>query len=109
MTVKNKDKAGNWQPGQSGNPRGRRPGTPNRVTLEAKAICNRLVDDPAYQKALLKRLRAGELHSAVETMLWYYAKGKPKERVEIGADKSLAALITEAVLGAAREREPDDA
>src|SRR6185503_7245506 len=32
-----------------------------------------------------------------EQMIWHYAKGKPKDRVEFGADKSLADLIREAV------------
>lgn len=33
---------------------------------------------------------------AMEPVVWYYAKGKPKEPVELGADKSLAYLIAEA-------------
>jgi hypothetical protein len=40
-----------------------------------------MVDNPAYRRALMKRLLAGELAPAMETMLWAYAKGKPKETV----------------------------
>jgi len=76
---------------------GRPPGVPNKVTAEAKAACNELVDDPLYRAALRKRLIAGTLAPAMETMLWYYGKGKPKERVEFGADKSLAELVAAAV------------
>jgi len=65
---------------------------PNKVTAEAKA-CNELVDDRTYRVALRKRLIAGELAPAVECMLWWYAKGKPTERLDLGADQSLAELI----------------
>lgn len=99
---------GRWKPGQSANPAGRPRGVPNKVTTEAKAACNAIVDDPDYRKNLLVRMRDGTVHSSVETMVWYYAKGKPKERVEIGADKSLATLITEAVTGRTSESTPDD-
>jgi len=43
--------------------------------------------------ALRKRLIAGKLAPAVECMLWWYAKGKPTERLDLGADQSLAELI----------------
>jgi hypothetical protein len=61
---------------------GRPKGTPNKATVEAKAACAALVDDPAYREALAKRLRAGKLSPAMECMLWHYAKGKPREHVE---------------------------
>jgi hypothetical protein len=83
---------------------GRPPGVPNKVTAEAKAACNELVDDLRYRAALKKRLIAGKLAPALETMLWYYAKGKPKERIEFGAHKSLAQLVEAAVN---RGRPPD--
>ena len=64
---------------------GRPKGAPNKATLEAKAICSALIDDPVYQQKLRDRLHAGELAPAVECMLWYYAKHKPSERMEIDA------------------------
>jgi hypothetical protein len=90
-------------PGQSGNPRGRPKGTPNKATAEAKAVCSRLVDDPVYQAKLQQRLRAGKLAPAVECMLWHYAKGKPKEQIEVDGSvdwevlaQRLASVRTEA-------------
>ncbi len=63
---------------------GRRKGTQNKATLEAKHAAAELVDDPEYRAGLRARLLAGTLAPALETMLWYYAKGKPREQAEIG-------------------------
>jgi len=60
---------------------GRRPGSVNKATTEAKAACAALVDDPDYRRLPGERLRAGTLSPAVECMLWHYAKGKPKDEV----------------------------
>ena len=62
---------------------GRRKGTPNRVTAEARQLCATLIDDPMYQAGLRKRLLAGTLPAHLEAMLWHYAKGKPKDHVEL--------------------------
>lgn len=59
---------------------GRRPGSLNKATIEAKTACAELVDDPEYRRRLGERLRSGKLSPAVECMLWYYAKGKRKTR-----------------------------
>jgi len=60
---------------------GRRPGSLNKATVEAKAACAALVDDPSYRQRLATRLRSGKLSPAVECMLWHYAKGKPREEL----------------------------
>lgn len=60
---------------------GRQPGSLNKATVEAKAACAELIDDPEYRRSLGKRLRAGKLSPAVECLLWFYAKGKPKEEL----------------------------
>ncbi len=61
---------------------GRKKGVPNKATAEVRAACVAIVDDAAYRRKLLARARAGTLPPAVECMLWHYAKGKPKDRVE---------------------------
>ena len=62
---------------------GRPRGTLNRVTVEVRAAAAALVDDPQYRQKLLHDMRKRRVLPAVETMLWYFAKGKPVERHEI--------------------------
>ena len=71
---------------------GRKKGTPNKATVEAKAACAAIVDDPVYRRKLKAAALARELPPVVETMLWHYAKGKPKERVEHSGHLELANL-----------------
>jgi hypothetical protein len=70
-----------FRPGQSGNPRGRTPGTQTKRTIEVRDVCNRLVDDPEYREALRRRLIGGTA-GGIEVLIWHYAKGKPVDRVE---------------------------
>jgi hypothetical protein len=62
---------------------GREKGTPNRVTVEARVAAAALVDDPAYRERLTQDMRARKVAPAIEQMLWYYAKGKPKEGIDL--------------------------
>ncbi len=70
-----------FKPGQSGNPRGRAPGTRNKVIRDARDAAQRLVDDPEYREALRARMVDGTA-GAMEALMWFYAKGKPVERAE---------------------------
>ena len=45
---------------------GRRKGTPNKVTAEARAVCAAILDDPTYRTNLTARARAGCVPSSVE-------------------------------------------
>ncbi len=74
-----------FKPGQSGNPNGRKKGVKNKATIAAKEAASRIIDDPAYIKKLHERALAGRLPPAVETMLWHYSKGKPKEVLEVSS------------------------
>lgn len=97
------------RPFVKGDPRaGRKPGAQNRTTVEAKAFCVRVLKDQRYVKSIWRRIKTDSLAPAVETMIWYYAAGKPKERVELGADKTLADLVREAIEGPPPEEEADE-
>jgi hypothetical protein len=77
------------QPGRpKGTPKtgGRKKGTPNKATVEARAFASSIVDDPKYQANLRKRALAGKLKPQIEAMLWHYAKGKPVERYQFVGD-----------------------
>lgn len=62
---------------------------PHAASKIVKLDCLAMVEDPTYRRQLLKDLRARKLRPAVECMLWYYAKGKPKEMVEHSGTLSL--------------------
>ena len=81
---------------------GRRPGSLNKATIEVKAACAELVDDPEYRRRLGARLRhqppeAYRPHvrqhrrrlrkcryafACTRMHVVYYVKGKPKEAIE---------------------------
>ena len=70
-----------FKPGQITNPNGRPRGTLNRVTVEVREVAHKLISSPHYVKTLMRRINAGEANH-MEPILWYYAYGKPVERVE---------------------------
>ena len=79
---------------------GRQKGTPNKSTqvkdlfknlkveeLEnAHEVAQSLVTDPAYIEKLRERLVSGRIAPFIESMLWYYAFGKPPETVMLKGD-----------------------
>lgn len=69
---------------------GRPPGARNKVTSEAREFATRIVESPEYRDMLMLRAVAGELQPAVECMLWYYAYGKPAERVDVTFQERVA-------------------
>ena len=83
--------AGSFQPGQSGNPSGKRPGTQNRTTIAAREAAALIVDDAEYRESLRARVIAGQAPH-METLLWFYVYGKPVDRVEQGGPGAFAAL-----------------
>lgn len=62
---------------------GRKKGTRNKNTRDAEAVCRKLIEDKGYRKSFKDRLHAGTLPGSLEAMLFHYAYGKPKERVEV--------------------------
>ena len=69
-----------FQPGQSGNPRGRPRGSRNRSGLAVREWGTRIVEDPQVQVRLLADARAGNLHPSVLAVLMAYAYGRPNLR-----------------------------
>lgn len=61
---------------------GRPKGAVGKIKREVAALAKSLVEDAEYQRSLKARLIAGKA-AQLEPILFYYAYGKPKERVEL--------------------------
>jgi hypothetical protein len=72
-----------WKKGQSGNPKGRQKGIPNKATIEIKEFCRGVLTSSKYRASLRARIADGRLPAAIESLMWYYAYGKPKETIEL--------------------------
>jgi hypothetical protein len=78
-------------------------GVPNRATLEIRETARQILNDPAYVKSLKRRLVAGRA-SHMETLLHYYAYGKPKDTVEqaIAQEVEIRSMSTEQLVAEAK-------
>ena len=71
---------------------GRPKGVPNKVTVEARDLAQKLLTEPTYCEKFKARLLAGELAPALEAMVWHYAYGKPIERIEVDAPEPVKVI-----------------
>jgi hypothetical protein len=62
---------------------GRKKGSLNKTTREAKELCASLLQNPTYLRNLRNRVLDGTLPPALEAMLWHYAYGVPKQTVAL--------------------------
>ena len=62
---------------------GRAKGQPNHATIEVRKAARKLMEDVNYRRALARRLHSGRLAPTMETTLWHYLYGEPKDRVEV--------------------------
>lgn len=80
-----------FQKGQGG----RKPGVPNRVTQEVREVAQNIIGNPDYLARLKVRIDRGTAPH-METLLWHYAYGKPKDVVQheaLGGESSPVAVI----------------
>lgn len=61
---------------------GRPKGSRNKTSLEIEALAKNLLESPEYRQSLKKRLIEGKAQ-AIEQILYYYAYGKPVDRIEL--------------------------
>ena len=74
---------------------GRRRGTPNRKTVELRALMGVLAGDVEYQHRLREDFRRRRVHPTVETLVWSHVIGKPTERVQLSADVTMNQKLEE--------------
>jgi hypothetical protein len=71
--------AGLKRGGSPGRPKGRK----DDKTLEAEQFARSVIRSPAYRKRLIEQAELGTLAPPIQSMLWAYAYGKPKESSEV--------------------------
>jgi hypothetical protein len=81
--AKSRRNAGRFAKGESGNPDGKKPGTPNRSTREIKAFCLALFERRSFQ-AVVRKWDNLTLDPAFRLLIMHYAFGKPGTAVQVG-------------------------
>jgi hypothetical protein len=66
----------------SRNPNGRPKGSRNKTSLEVADFCRTMIESRDYRASLKARLLEGKAPH-MEPLLWYYAYGKPIDRIEL--------------------------
>jgi hypothetical protein len=80
---------GGYRPGS-----GRKPGSQQQNRQEAATFYYSIISDPAYQARIRRQAIAGELAPQLETLLHYYALGKPVDAVPYADKAFVDALMT---------------
>jgi len=57
--------------------------TAKSFRLTARAFCKEVLDSRQYRESLMRRIITDSLPPAVEQLLYYYANGKPVDRIEV--------------------------
>ena len=72
---------GNPQNLKRGGP-GRKKGVPNKVTQDVREFAQRFIDDEDYKASLKRRILRGDA-AHMETLIWHYRFGKPKDTLDV--------------------------
>jgi hypothetical protein len=67
---------------------GRPKGLPNKATQDVREFAQKFIDDEDYKSSLKRRILRGSAPH-METLIWHYRFGKPKDTLDV----SLAELV----------------
>jgi hypothetical protein len=84
-----------WPKGTRPPDSGRKKGTPNRISVEVKALVAQLMNDVAYQHQLRDDFRRRKVHPTVEALIWSYHLGRPTQPIDITASVDVNARLEE--------------
>ena len=63
--------------------KGRPPGSVNAIHKRVRAIAQQILGSQEYVASLNARIKDGTLPPAMETLLWHYAYGKPRDQIQL--------------------------
>ena len=84
-----------WPKGTRPPNSGRKPGTPNRISVEVKQLVSQLVNDVAYQHQLRRDFRRRKVHPTIEALIWSYHLGRPTQPIAVTASVHVDARLDE--------------
>ncbi len=61
---------------------GRPKGLPNKATQDVREFAQRFIDDEDYRASLKRRILRGSAPH-METLIWHYRFGKPKDTLDV--------------------------
>jgi|CXWL01.1.fsa_nt_gi hypothetical protein len=85
---------------------GRKPGTPNKTTVEVKEFARSILEGPLYQKRLRDRVMQGKAPQ-IEVLLFHYAYGKPKEHFSVERGPTMEELVSLIHANPERKNQPE--
>ena len=72
---------------------GRAKGTPNKVSVEVRQLVSELVTNASYQQKLRRDFQARKVHPTIESLVWAYYLGKPRQDIAVTATVTVDAKI----------------
>ena len=78
-----------WPKGTRPPNSGRKKGTPNRITVEARTLVSELVTNPNYQHKLRVDFARRKVHPTIESLIWTYHLGKPTQPIAVAGALAL--------------------
>jgi hypothetical protein len=77
-----------FQKGEGGRPKG----VPNKATREIQQFARDFLESDSYRDRLKVRIERGQAQ-VIETLLYHYGYGKPKERIEVEGNAPMPLVI----------------